>query len=80
MGFFSNLMLLGLAGIGISKMRKNAKEEDARNRIKEAENARKREEEKSQMENDLVEFRRQYSALETEKQELERKTSRKTNL
>ena len=34
--------------------------------------ARKREEEKSQMENDLVEFRRQYSALETEKQELER--------
>ena len=45
MGFFSNLMLLGLAGIGISKMRKNAKEEDARNRIKEAENARKREEE-----------------------------------
>ena len=34
--------------------------------------ARKREEEKSQMENDLAEFRRQYSALETEKQELER--------
>ena len=34
--------------------------------------ARKREEEKNQMENDLAEFRRQYSALETEKQELER--------
>ena len=34
--------------------------------------ARKREKEKSQMENDLAEFRRQYSALETEKQELER--------
>ena len=34
--------------------------------------ARKREEEKSQMENNLAEFRRQYSALETEKQELER--------